>query len=113
MNKENINHFEFGSPIGCIAVEDNSREITAVRFLKDKTAENFNKPSELAVLARKQLDEYFSGSRKAFDLPILMNGTDFQKSVWTELLNIPYGEICSYKDIAVRIGKPNACRAVQ
>ena len=112
MNKENINHFEFGSPIGCIAVEDNSREITAVRFLKDKTAENFNKPSELAVLARKQLDEYFSGSRKAFDLPILMNGTDFQKSVWTELLNIPYGEICSYKDIAVRIGKPNACRVV-
>ncbi|MBQ3691859.1 MAG: methylated-DNA--[Clostridia bacterium] len=107
-----INHFEFESPIGCIAVEDNLREITAVRFLKAKKAENFTEPSELATLAKKQLDEYFSGRRKSFDLPVLMSGTDFQKKVWTELLNIQYGEVCSYKDIAVRIGNPNACRAV-
>lgn len=109
---ENINHFEFESPIGCIAVEDNSREITAVRFLKDKAADNFTEPTEIAKLAKTQLDEYFSGERKNFDLPFFMIGTDFQKKVWTELLNIPYGEVCSYKDIAVRIGKPNACRAV-
>ena len=111
-NNKNINHFEFESPLGCIAVEDNSTEITAVRFLKNKTAENFAEPAELAKLAKKQLDEYFSGKRKKFDLPFLMAGTDFQKKVWTELLNIPYDKVCSYKDIAVRIGKPNACRAV-
>lgn len=111
-NSVNINHYEFESPIGCIAVEDNSHEITAVRFLKDKNAENFTEPTEIAKLAKKQLYEYFSGRRKNFDLPVLMVGTDFQKRVWTELLNIPYGEVCSYKDIAVRIGNPNACRAV-
>lgn len=107
-----MNRFEFDSPIGCIAVEDNSVEITAVRFLKSKAAENVCKASQIGEEAKRQLDEYFSGKRKSFELPILMNGTDFQKQVWNELMNIPYGEVCSYKDIAVRIGNPKAFRAV-
>ncbi|KEY97354.1 cysteine methyltransferase, partial [Sphingomonas sp. BHC-A] len=59
-----------------------------------------------------QLGEYFSGQREAFDLPLHFSGTDFQKSVWAALLTIPFGETCSYADIARQIGKPSACRAV-
>lgn len=62
--------------------------------------------------ACRQLDEYFQGKRKSFDLPISYAGTSFQESVWRELQNIPYGETRSYEDIAVKIGNPKAVRAV-
>lgn len=68
--------------------------------------------SELLQEACRQLDEYFQGKRKNFDLPIGYAGTPFQKSVWRELQNIPYGETRSYADIAVKIGSPKAVRAV-
>lgn len=59
-----------------------------------------------------QLYEYFSGKRQTFDLPFEQQGTDFQKSVWTQLAHIPYSERSSYKAIAQAIGKPKAVRAV-
>lgn len=59
-----------------------------------------------------QLDEYFAGSRRRFDIPLLLVGTPFQKSVWTELLAIPYGSTISYAELARRIGRPTAVRAV-
>ena len=59
-----------------------------------------------------QLEEYFDGKRKEFDLKLILNGTEFQKSVWHKLMEIPYGKTVSYKDVAIAIGKPNACRAV-
>lgn len=62
--------------------------------------------------AAKQLDEYFRGKRKKFDLPLSVHGTDFQKSVWNALQKIPYGKTCSYKDIAVAVGNSKASRAV-
>lgn len=62
--------------------------------------------------AKRQLDEYFSGNRKAFTIPLHLVGTDFQQQVWNELLNIPYGVTTSYKEIAQSIGKPKAVRAV-
>ena len=62
--------------------------------------------------AKRQLDEYFAGNRKAFDIPLHLVGTDFQQQVWNELLNIPYGATTSYKEIAQSIGKPKAVRAV-
>lgn len=58
-----------------------------------------------------QLDEYFTGSRMTFDIPLHLCGTEFQKRVWLSLPYIPYGETRSYKDIAVGIGQPNAVRA--
>lgn len=61
---------------------------------------------------KRQLDEYFSGNRKAFTIPLHLVGTDFQQQVWNELLNIPYGATTSYKEIAQSIGKPKAVRAV-
>ena len=68
--------------------------------------------SELLPEACHQLDEYFQGKRKNFDLPIGYVGTPFQEKVWRELQNIPYGETMSYEDIAVKIGSPKAVRAV-
>ena len=62
--------------------------------------------------ARKQLDEYFKGARKDFDLPLKLGGTEFQVSVLRALQNIPYGETVSYGEIAKRIGRPKAVRAV-
>lgn len=59
-----------------------------------------------------QLQEYFAGARSTFDLPFDMRGTAFQKQVWEQLLAIPYGETRSYGDIARRLGKPAANRAV-
>jgi len=62
--------------------------------------------------ARQQLDEYFTGKRKTFDVPLLFVGTDFQKIVWNDLLRIPYGKTISYGEMAARIGMPKAVRAV-
>jgi len=59
-----------------------------------------------------QLEEYFAGKRKAFDLPLNPQGTEFQKKVWKALQEIPYGKTVSYKDIAEKIGSPKASRAV-
>lgn len=61
---------------------------------------------------KRQLDEYFAGKRKAFDIQLRLTGTDFQNEVWNALLDIPYGATMSYKDIAQCIGKPKAVRAV-
>jgi methylated-DNA-[protein]-cysteine S-methyltransferase len=62
--------------------------------------------------ARQQLEEYFAGSRKDFDLPLRLDGTEFQVKVLKALQKIPYGETVSYGEIAKRIGKPKAMRAV-
>ena len=59
-----------------------------------------------------QINEYLDGSRKTFNFPYELRGTEFQKKVWTELCKIPYGETRTYKDIAVAIGNPKASRAV-
>ena len=61
---------------------------------------------------KKQLDEYFSGTRKAFDIPLHPVGTEFQQQVWNTLLEIPYGETRSYKDIALSIANLKGIRAV-
>lgn len=68
--------------------------------------------TEILDMAIKQLEEYFAGTRSEFTVPFRMEGTDFQKRVWTELLRIPYGDAITYKELAHRVGKPGACRAV-
>lgn len=60
----------------------------------------------------RELTEYFAGERKGFDVPLDLKGTEFQEKVWKELLNIPFGETISYEELATRIGKPTAQRAV-
>jgi methylated-DNA-[protein]-cysteine S-methyltransferase len=61
---------------------------------------------------REQLEQYFAGERTAFDVPLRMAGTDFQRRVWSALREIPYGQTWSYGDLARHIGAPDAVRAV-
>ena len=67
---------------------------------------------KILIAARKQLDRYFAGSLKAFDLPLAPEGTVFQQKVWAALLTIPYGATRSYAQQAIAIGNPKATRAV-
>jgi methylated-DNA-[protein]-cysteine S-methyltransferase len=62
--------------------------------------------------AIKQLEAYFAGELREFDVPLTMSGTEFQRRVWTELQGIPYGETISYGELAERLGQPTAARAV-
>jgi AraC family transcriptional regulator of adaptative response/methylated-DNA-[protein]-cysteine methyltransferase len=66
----------------------------------------------LLDMLQAQLDEYFTGRRRTFDIPLRYPGTPFQQSVWSALLQIPYGETCSYLTLAHRVGSPHAVRAV-
>ena len=68
--------------------------------------------TDVTEKAARQLDEYFNGMRKSFDVPLLFVGTNFQKSVWRRLLEIPYGQTVSYGAMAAKLGMPHAVRAV-
>lgn len=83
-----------------------------VRLQKALNVEYVEQSSKVIEETVKQLKEYFEGSRKTFDVPLLMVGTDFQKSVWEGLLNIPYGTTASYLELSKNIGKVKAVRAV-
>jgi len=68
--------------------------------------------SPLLLEAERQLQEYFAGTRKEFELPLSPSGTRFQRLVWDALCRIPWGETRTYGQIAAELGKPRACRAV-
>ena len=74
-----------------------------------QTGQNFNRLSDGA---KEELEAYFKGLRKRFDLPLLLVGTEFQKSVWQGLLQIPFGTTASYKELAQNIDNKTAVRAV-
>lgn len=82
------------------------------RLKRSLDAEFEEGTSEVIENAVEQLDEFFAGKRKKFDVPLLFAGTDFQKTVWNELLKIPFGKTISYGEMARRIGMPKAARAV-
>ena len=100
----------YKSSIGFIRIGYNNEGICSLKNCELEDGEN--EPSELTERAFGQLEEYFSGKRKVFDLPFKMNGTAFQMKVWQELLKIPYGDTVSYSEIAERIGCPEGARAV-
>ena len=104
--------------IGELAICEENGKIVLVNVVKTKedieeiAKNSIQKETSLIKNTKQQLDEYFAGKRKKFNIPIKLDGTDFQIKVWKELLKIPYGETCSYLDIAKRIGNPKASRAV-
>ncbi|MGB3775359.1 MAG: methylated-DNA--[protein]-cysteine S-methyltransferase, partial [Leeuwenhoekiella sp.] len=100
------------SPIGKIEVSGDKNGLSAVTF-KDESSVKTNSdeiPDELlgAVL---QLNQYFEGKIHEFDLKLNLNGTDFQKRVWQQLLKIPYGKTCTYMEIAKHLGDSKVIRA--
>lgn len=102
----------FESPIGLLEIREKGGCISDIALCggADNTKHAYR--SDLLYEAHRQLSEYFSGTRRIFDLPICCDGTAFRQTVWNELRNIPYGETRSYADIAAAIGKPSAVRAV-
>ena len=105
--------YSFYTPIGQICVAEDGKGISDLFFgRREKPAYAKEQPTPLLLKAETQLQEYFNGERKAFELPLSLHGTPFQVSVWEALLTIPYGETRSYKQIAEQIGNPKACRAV-
>ncbi len=86
--------------------------ITTIEFTDENCDIHSCNPSNLTDIVAGQLDEYLRGCRREFDFPIKLFGTDFQKKVWNVLKTIPYGKTVSYKDVAVAVGNPRACRAV-
>ncbi len=81
------------------------------RIKKLLKADFLEREDAVIVETKKQIDEYLEGKRRAFNIPILLLGTDFQKQVWNELLKVKYGETVTYSDIAKRINNPKAIRA--
>lgn len=108
-----INFYYQDLPIGRLYIAEENGFITAVT-LNEITATDSCRRCKTAVISEaiKQLSEYFEGKRKSFDLPLRPKGTEFQRKVWAALTEIPYGQVCSYQDIAVKIGNPKAVRAV-
>ncbi|MGI6084832.1 MAG: methylated-DNA--[protein]-cysteine S-methyltransferase [Acetivibrionales bacterium] len=107
------NIFYYETRIGKIGIGEENGAVTDVFFVNEIISDD-DRLRETALIkeASKQLDEYFEGRRKVFDLPVFTKGTPFQEMVWDALKTIPFGETRSYKDIAVQIGKSKACRAV-
>jgi len=104
------------SPIGPILLAGNEKGLRHLNFLKGKkiieVPADWIENKEFFREATRQLEAYFSGKLESFDLKLAPEGTDFQKSVWKALCEIPYGETRTYKEISVSIGKPKAYRAV-
>ena len=110
-------HTHIESPVGSLHLAANDDGLCLIEFPQPRHRTTSgadwregNHP--LIDLTRRQLDEYFKGTRRSFDLPLAPTGTVFQRGVWAELSRIPYGETISYALLARRIGKPSAMRAV-
>ena len=103
----------YNSPVGRLLVELENGFLVRLDFADSLQAEGKN-GNESALLAKvsMQLDEYFRGARKNFDLPLNPAGTEFQRKVWDALLAIPYGETRTYREIAEAAGCPKGFRAV-
>ena len=93
------------TPMGNMRMVTEGEALTQLRITDEPLCGGENEAS-------RQLAEYFSGQRREFDIQIRPEGTEFQKRVWKEISAIPYGQTCSYGEIARALGKPNAARAV-
>lgn len=112
-----MNYLYLDSPLGRLLIAGDRDTLQRVEFPADgkprKPRAGWMESSAGALeQAARQLREYFSGSRKQFHLRLAPEGTAFQRAVWRELQNIPYGETISYGELARRIGNANASRAV-
>jgi methylated-DNA-[protein]-cysteine S-methyltransferase len=108
--------YDYQSPIGVLALVADDAALRGLSFESGKhggpPADAQQGTNAIIDATRRQLDAYFAGRSKAFDLPLAPDGTDFQKRVWRVLATIPFGESRSYGEIAATIGAPRASRAV-
>ena len=112
-----MNYTYLETPIGMLLIAGDNEAVRRIDFPKNGKA---SKPEQGWIessrgpvgQAAKQLREYFAGKRAGFDLPLAPEGTEFQRTVWRNLQDIPYGETISYGELAKRVGNPKASRAV-
>lgn len=111
-------HATLGSPIGQLTVIASDRGVSAILWDREQPDDrgivsSLDDGSNLVLRQTlTQLGEYFAGQRRTFDVPLDFQGTSFQREVWEALLTIPFGVTRTYGDIAARIGRPRASRAV-
>lgn len=104
------------TPVGLVAIAASHKGIASIDFVSQKAKlsnfSNAKAAEQIVQRASKQLDEYFLGQRKEFDLPLDLSGTKFQMSVWKQILKIGFGKTSTYGEIARSISNPRASRAV-
>jgi methylated-DNA-[protein]-cysteine S-methyltransferase len=100
----------YHSPVGMITITENNGLIEAISFAEETVQSNDT--SHAIEKCLLQLDEYFAGIRKEFDLPLGQKGTEFQMRVWNALMTIPYGKTTSYLALSKQLGDAKAIRAV-
>jgi methylated-DNA-[protein]-cysteine S-methyltransferase len=101
-----------GSPVGTLQIACTDTALYSLHFLKEGAAEEATEENEIIQQVVQQLNEYFSGKRKLFQIPIVQEGTPFQTKIWSLLQEIPYGKTISYRDLSKRFGDVKAIRAV-
>lgn len=103
----------FETELGSMSLSASPRGLTRVTFVEDGARVDVTRIARShLVTAREQLADYLAGRRATFDVPLDLRGTAFQRTVWEALLEIPYGETISYAELARRVGRPRAVRAV-
>jgi len=104
------------TPVGSLRLVADERGLNTVWFLRGRKNEapqdDWKEDPAFFLEVTRQLKEYFAGTLREFEIPLFMEGTDFQRRVWKNLQKIPYGETISYGELANRIGDPKAVRAV-
>ena len=108
----NLEQLPLRSPIGTLTLFARGDELVALYLPNSPVPDARRGSGGVLALAARQIEEYFDGDRRTFDLPLAPEGTAFQQRVWRALVQIPYGETCSYGHIAKKIGRPAASRAV-
>lgn len=111
-----VYHDEMATPVGLLQLFADDEGLREIRFEHERHPKKHHpnqvRASAPLALARKQLDEYFAGTRQHFELPLHPAGTSFQRDVWAALARIPYGTTITYGELARRIDNPQAVRAV-
>ena len=109
-----LNLCYYDSPVGMLRIFENEKGITRIQFVFDPKEQITIIEAKTPLLKEvvQQLSDFFSGVRKEFTLPLDPVGTNFQLRTWNALLDIPYGETRTYKQIAESIGCPKGFRAV-
>jgi methylated-DNA-[protein]-cysteine S-methyltransferase len=110
----NTTTMPYDTPIGRLVLECDGDVLIGI-WLPNEQRHARNDADDVPPVLKEtasQLDEYFAGERTDFDVRMELDGTDFQREVWTELARIPYGETISYGELARRVGRPSAPRAV-
>ncbi len=99
----------YNSPIGILEIKCTNKKLIAIQFIKRKSQ---LKTFPFLLLVIKQLDQYFKGKLKKFNIPLDIKGTQFQEKVWQKLLTIPFGQTKAYQEIAKAVNNSKASRAV-